>query len=584
MQSNDTLDIDTTGVVDDTALVFRIYEVPEIITYDHDSLNIQTALFQLPAIHPTLTAFTLNDAFFFSPYLVIDRGFAMPAYVSIPGTDTKHTHLSFNDHMLNDPISGTMNLNLLPVQFVRSVKTGINGYGTPEIDITSNVNVYDRPYSTAGFAAGSFGHTGYFLELTRAIDNDCGFYLDGLHRKADGYRAHDDYTISALYANVYDEHLFPMRLDALITSHTFGFPDRAPDTTSVADQRMIDISYAAGIPGHNAVVLFNDYRNQWHDSLQARTAGHTSRTYGLGSNHLHVLGPLQFLYKVTGLRREITSDIYGSHTFHSLTAATTCSASYRGYFASFSAQGVADRGAFHLMPFFATGLVLADTLTAFVSIARRDRLPAIAETAVLIDSTYDAVDTNDTLRAESYWAQEIGVRSPYGSIALFRHDFANRIIVAEDTAGFAVYTNSEPWQNAGACGALTVPVYLDQGSDSATYTRCQFGVYGSSLFKDDTIASYPRYSIAGIAAFSRQTPRLGLYIAAQSSMVGPRSSMNDQPYGRYSVIALSAVVRFITLSFAARVDNILDVDQYYDPDYPLAPRSFAVNIQWNFWY
>ncbi|MBN2620212.1 TonB-dependent receptor [candidate division WOR-3 bacterium] len=583
MQSSDTPGIDTTGVVDDTTLVLNIYEIPEIITYDQDNLNIQTTLMRPSTIYPDILDITLKDAFFYSSSMVVDRGLAMPAYVFMPGTDTKHAQVSFNDHLLNDPVSGMMNINLLPVQFVRSMEIGINGYGIPEIDLASTINVYDRPFSTIGFTTGSFGLTGYMVELTRAIDNDCGFSLDGLYRKANGYRSHDDYAINALYANVYDEHLFPMRLDAFVTSHTFGFPDRVPDTMSSADQRMIDISYAAGVPGHNACVLFNDYKDQWHDSLQERTAANISRTYGLGSDHCHVLGPLQILYKVTGLRREITSDVYGSHTFHTLRTATTFNVTYKAYFASLSMLGVAEQSSFYFMPFFTAGLMLTDTWTIFASIAQRNRIPSLAETAPLIDPTFGAVGTNDTLRAESYWKQEIGMRSSYSSIALFRHDFANRIIIMEDSTGFPVYVNSDPWQNTGACGALTLPVYLDH-HDTTTYTRCQFNVYGSCLYNEDTIISFPRYAITGSAAFSRQTPRFGLLIAAQSTTVGPRYTAKDQKNNLYSVLAFSAIVRFITLSIAARVDNILDVDHHYDPDYPLAPRSFAVNIQWNFWY
>jgi hypothetical protein len=584
MQSGDTLGIDTTGVVDDTTQVLNIYEIPEIITYDQDDLNIQTTLLRSSTIYPDILDITLKDAFFYSPCMVIDRGLAMPASVFMPGTDTKHAQVSFNDHILNDPVNGMMNINLLPVQFVRSMEIGSNGYGIPEIDLTSTINVYDRPFSTIGFTTGSFGLTGYMVDLTRAIDNDCGFSLDGLYRKTNGYRAHDDYTISALCANVYDEHLLPMRLDAFVTSHTFGFPDRVPDTISSGDQRMIDISYAAGIPGHNAYMLFNDYKDQWHDSLQERTAGNTSRTYALGSSHCHALGPLQILYKVTGLRREIASDIYGSHTFHTLSTATTFNTTFRDYFASLSIQGSIEHGSFYFMPFLAAGLVLADTWTVFASIAHRDRIPSIAETAPLIDSTFGAAGTNDTLRAESYWKQEIGMRSPYGSIALFHHDFANRIILTENSTGLPVYMNSEPWQNTGACGALMIPVYLDHTSDTTTYTRCQFGVYGSCLYNEDTIISFPRYAITGSASFTRQTPRFGLLIAAQSTTVGPRYFAYDQKKDLYSVLAISAVIRFVTLSFAARVDNILDVDHYYDPDYPLAPRSFTANIQWNFWY
>jgi len=584
LQSGDTLDTDTIAVAKDTAEILVIFEIPEIIQYDHKDANIQTILLRPLIITPDPMDVTLNDAFFYTPYTIIDLGPSLPQYLTWESTDSKHTHVFFNNHLLNDPICGSMDLHLVPVQFLRSIETGVNGYGIPSIDLRGKENIYERPYSTTGFMTGSFSHTAYIFELTRAIDNDLGFYLDGLYRRADGYRSNDEFSTMALYTNVYDNHIIPMRLDAIITSRTFGYPDQIPDTTSYMDKRLIDISYAAGIPGHNVVAFYNDHANEWHDSLNQRTLVQTSRTCGIGSDNCHNVGPFQFLYKISGLRYDIESDIYGAQQAYLISSAQTINAVYKKLLLSLSLTEEFEQDGFYYAPFASAGIRFFDSLSTYITFARRYRKPRISETAPLLDSTDFTVRTNDSLCAEYYNRQGLGIRSQFGSITLFRYDFTDRITITRDSIDRPSYMNSGSWQNTGLQGDVSIPWYIHQNNDMTAFTRCLFGLYGAYLLEEDTLLTNPRYTINGALIFTRQTERFGINIAAYSTHVGPRTYPLSAPRDPYTIIGCSATVRFVTLSCKARFDNIFDSDHAFNPEYPLAGRSFNINIQWQFWY
>jgi hypothetical protein len=584
LQTGDTLGTDTTGVKTDTAEVLHIYDIPEIIQYDNSGNNLRPVSSQYNSITPRLHDIALRDAFFYTPFTVIDRGPAQPAELIGIGFDTEHTTFFLNNHVLNDPLSGTLNLSLVPIQFLRSIQTGLNEYGQPNITLSGKENMYERPYSTTGFMTGSYGHTAYIFELTRAIDNASGFYMDGLYREFGGYRSNDAFTSLAMYTSVYDNHVVPMRADAIIASNTFGYPDQVPDTVSTADQRLIDISYCTGFPDHRIYGFYCDHMTEWHDSLNQRSVTQKVHTLGLGSDNTHTLGPLQLSYKISGLRTVITSDVYGTHSFYTLNAAQSLHLLHRGFFLSLSVEESYGDDTFLYTPHVSAGYLFTDAVAAYVSAARRHRQPLISETAVLLDTLPNAVGTNDTLRTEYFWQQEAGLHSDYGSLGFFRYDFTDRIITGRDSIDRPVYTNHTSWQTAGTHGTATLPLYLQRDDETDTYTRCVFGVYGSYLFNEDTLGIIPRNTIKGMASFARNTQRFGITLAAYGNYVGSRYAFMQGPQDHYTTFGCYATIRFITLSLSARVDNLLDTDHAFYPGYPLMGRSFVVNVRWQFWY
>lgn len=584
LQSGDSLNTDTTDVTPDTAEILLTYEIPEITQYDHKDKIMQEALLCSRDIVPDLTCITLGNLFFYSPFTVIDLGPALPQHLIQDGFDPTHTFMFFNNHLINDPITGTVDLHLVPIQFLQSINIGKNGFGVPSININGKKNIYDRPYSSTGFMTGSFGHTAYMFELTRAIDNDLGFYLDGLYNKADGYRFNDHFSTMALYINAYDNHIIPMRFDALVTSRTFGFPDTLPDTLSFTDRRLIDISYTTGIKDHNAFLFYQDYTNDWNDSLNQQTIEQASRTYGIGSDNFHRMGPVQFMYTITGVRHDITSDIYGSHEVYTLSAAQTINGVFGSIFASASMQEEIDSNGFHYAPFASMGMRFLDTAVIYASVTRRYRKPLISETAVLIDTIHNVIRTNDSLHAAYYWRGDVGVCTPFGSITLFHYDYDDRIAVLQDSSDRLVYAHQGPWQNNGIHGSVSFPLYIRQNDEHKSFTRCTFGIYGSYLFNEDSGWVSPHYAIHGIASFTRQTDRFGVTIAAYSSHVGEHTYPLSHTQDAFTTIGCSAELRFVTLTFAARLDNILDINHAYCTAYPLPPRSFILNIQWQFWH
>ena len=86
LQTGDTLGTDTTNVVSDTAEVLKIYDIPEILCFDHHEDNLQTSYLRPLSIVPDFQDITLCDAFFYTPYTVLDRGPALPNDSnSVPG-------------------------------------------------------------------------------------------------------------------------------------------------------------------------------------------------------------------------------------------------------------------------------------------------------------------------------------------------------------------------------------------------------------------------------------------------------------------------------------------------------------------
>jgi hypothetical protein len=109
-------------------------------------------------------------------------------------------------------------------------------------------------------------------------------------------------------------------------------------------------------------------------------------------------------------------------------------------------------------------------------------------------------------------------------------------------------------------------------------------VYGSYLFNEDTIGLMPQYTVNGMVSFTRNTERFGITAAAYSTLVGSHNDINHGYQDPYSLMGCFATIRFITLSLTARVDNLLDTDHAFYPEYPLMNRAFTVSAQWQFWY
>jgi outer membrane receptor protein involved in Fe transport len=109
-------------------------------------------------------------------------------------------------------------------------------------------------------------------------------------------------------------------------------------------------------------------------------------------------------------------------------------------------------------------------------------------------------------------------------------------------------------------------------------------MYGSYLFDEDTTSISPQYAINGIASFTRQTTRFGISVAAFATHVGEHSCPLFHYQEAFTTFGCSATLRFVTLTFAARLDNIFDTDYAFCDAYPLPPRSFTLNIQWQFWH
>jgi len=561
-----------------------VYEIPKIVHFDFDSA-IEKMLFNTQNNVPEEYDVNLIEALFQSPYMFMDFGTGQLTELSRRGQDSKHTTVFLNSHRIDNPLFGSTNVILLPIQFIEEISLGGQHFGHNDVNVSTKINRYNKPYSSIKFMTGEFNTNMYNIDFTRPITNDFGFYLSGLYWESQGHRVNSHFNINSLYTNLYYNQILPMRFDVIYFSNEFGIPWHTLDAFHRAEDTFIDACWVCGNNEHKIALSYTSTNNQYIDTIAGSSHEHTVRNYGADINNYYNVDDFEIIYRFMGVLSKIESDFYGSHSLHFLNFLANISKSFKTFLFTLSNRGeLNDDNEFFYVPKLSVGIKCLDSTYLFGTIARNYRIPSLAEMYGSYHSLgpYGWVRGNSELLPEYFWSQEYGIKGKNGAIILYRHDYEDLIILQSDSQEYYTPHNVDTWTTLGVEGFFEIPFRLNRDvSKSVTEVSTGFGGY--YLFEGDSLPFIPEGNARASLSFKRETERFGLSFTIRGELVGSRHDMQGYTLDPFSVVSVIGKVRFITLSFTLRLDNISDENYAYIPPYTMEPRHLDFSVKWEFW-
>jgi len=574
MMNQDSVSVDSTVA----------YEIPKIIHLDFDSA-IEKALFNTQSNMPEDYDMSLTETLFHSPYVFMNLATGQLTELSRRAQDSRHTAVFLNSHRIDNPLFGSTNVILVPIQFIEKVSLGGQHFGLNDVDLNTKINRYNIPYSSIKFMTGEFNTNLYNIDFTRPITNTFGFYLSGLYWESQGHRPDADFKINSLYTNLYYNQILPMRFDVVYFSNDFKMPWHTLDTHQQAEDTFIDACWVCGDNEHKIALFYTDTKNQYSDTIVGSSHEHTTRNYGADINNYYGLNDFEIIYRFTGVLSKVESDLYGSHSLHSLNLLADINKSFKTFLFTISNRGeIKGNNEFFYVPKLSMGFKCLDSTYLFGSITRNYRTPSLAEMYGPYNSIrpYGWVKGNNELLPEYFWSQEYGIKARNSAIILYRHDYQDLITLQTDSQNYYTPHNVDTWTTVGIEGFFEIPVRLNKAV-SKSVTEISTGFGGYYLFKGDSLPFIPEANARASLSFKRETERFGLSLTIRGERIGSRYDMHGNILDPFTVVSIIGQVRFIALSFMLRLDNISDENYAYVPPYTMGPRHLDFLFKWEFW-
>jgi outer membrane cobalamin receptor len=129
---------------------------------------------------------------------------------------------------------------------------------------------------------------------------------------------------------------------------------------------------------------------------------------------------------------------------------------------------------------------------------------------------------------------------------------------------------------------VTLQLAYDTSNQSSA--AISTGLSGNYLFSGDSLPFIPRSNARAFITLERETPRFGVGLTLRGEYVGERQDRTGQVHGdNVALLSFIGTLRFVTLSFIFRIDNVLDDTYAYINGYENAPRNGRFSIKWEFW-
>lgn len=560
------------------------YEIPSIITF---WFHPQTTQSQMLTVRPEKGDYKLIETFFSSPFALLDFGGGQLAVISRKGKDPRHTTLFLNGHRIDNPLLGYVNLAQLSPHPIDKISITDHKLGSECINLVSRVNNYNTPFSFVQFTWGDFETNVYNIAFTRPITNDLGFYLSGSYLETGGYRFNAQYDLGSLYSNVYYNAIVPMRLDIIYASGEYGIHGRILDSLQATGRNdFADVSFVLGNDSHRAALYYtvdrNDHEGIGMDSLYASV----TRNYGIDINNQNNIGGYIFAYQLMGVISDVESDFVGEYTIRSLDAHMAIEKSYQMFSLALGArtEWYDEREWLHA-PHVTVSFLFSDSARLSATVSRSFQNPSLLELygPADISHLYNWAGGNSTLVPEYLWQQEISLHWGKSLITLYRHDYQNMITTHPNTDDNIIYQNVASWQRTGFEGHIIGMLHLAQDTSAQSNTAISTGLSGNYTFTGDSLSLVPKRHVRGFVTFTRDTPRFGLELTIRAEYVGARQNRMEQESEPFTVLSAVAHIRFITLTFSAHFDNVLDESYAYVDGYENTPRNGRFSITWEFW-
>lgn len=561
--------VDSTKVEElseDTVLTdtLKKYRVPEIINFvvgpEADSGR---DFYTVEEITPTIYELWLADVFFRTPFTIYNNG--QSNFIYKRGEDPRHMTSLLNYHLIIQPLYGHFNLNLLPIQFFEKTilynDHPLDNSGV--INLVSKVNNYDKPFSYIYFTTGDL-NTIYNIGFTRSLTSNLGFYLSGLYSSS--WISQDSLysKLNSFYTNLYYNQFIPMRFDFFYSASNYGFQE---------NENFIDASVVFGDKNHKAV-FYHNQNNATHniDTLLNLFTSDNVKNYGLNTISYSNFKNFEAYYGIIGSLSNIKAKTFGSHSLTSLGLWGRLNKFYKELVLGLSNMVMLNTEKFYFAPKFSLDFNILDSTYLGFSFMGGFREPSIAQLyapADTSDPTYREKG-NPNLKSEYSWIRLVGLKRENLYIYLYNTEYSNFIMTTLDNEGYYMPQNLNSWSVIGLEGFLELPISWGISVGSA----------GNYLFRGDSQPIIPKFNANLSVRLEKEKGRAVYNLILNDQFIGPHYDTYGKKSVQYHNISITGAIKFITLTSAVRIDNILNGTSTV---YSVPPRSLNFTLKWEFW-
>ncbi len=567
----------------------KTYEIPEIVDFQDglDTTAEATPLFYEKSITDMLIEF---------PLVQFSYGVDQTIFITNKGRKPSYTGIYLNGHRLPDDLTGYFNVTKLPLHILDRVQTSrtVAGAELSGVNLISRLNRYEKPYSYVDFMIGSYGSNRYVLALTRALTNDLGFYLSGSYYKSDGFRNNGDAERSAIYSNIYYNRFLPIRLDFFYVNNDYGMPGSVlTPVDGRQKEKWFDISGTYSYK-NSVVTVYYDYQDiEYVDTLYGTAFRCKLKQTGAMIAERHRILGIDLSFGANGLLTWMNGEWVSMTSWTEFVTGGGRGEYWAGLYKSLGrafvrATGKVDyesgRETFYC-PKLEAGVKITGPTYLNVTVSRDVHAPSTWELYAPFDTLnpYLRVHGNWDLLPEYCWTKEVGLRSSNFLLSFYRLDFTDYITAAQFLSWPNIqYINWSTWETSGIEGFVRYPIRI-YNADSSVMTEFILGLSGNSFFRGDSVPYVPDYNAGAFISFGRATEKLSLGLALEGEFWGTRYDIFDEALDGFNVFSVAGLVKFISLSCVARVNNVFDTEYERTPYYPMPVRNFDVSIKWEFW-
>jgi outer membrane receptor protein involved in Fe transport len=560
------------------------YEIPEIIEFSFDRDNANSLSSLLKTGKPKFHDVSLSRILSASGLYINDFGYGQLSIPIFPGSGYPNDVFSVNNHPVYNMVSSFSDCSLFPPFFFETVCVRSALYNGGDINLTTKCNTYDRPYSAIRYSTGSFSTSIYDIDFTRAITNNFGFYLNGLYTTTQGHLAQSS-DLGAVYTQIYTSKTFPLRFDGFYVLKDYISVSSEDDTLPVDKKKTFaDATLISGNQHHRIAFRYTSHTFNESASHFLTEYDNTNSCYGIDIASKYRVSGYDVTFNVSGEYNTLSSNVYGDIESPRIHADCLLDKCFDRVYVTLSGNGeYHSPQAFFFSPYLGIGTRFLDSTNAALSVSRGYRTPAVSET-LLVDARFEhrhPVLAQPNLRPEYSWLQQFTLQHKESCISLYKYDYTNLITIDtdEDTS---VYTNVASSQTIGIDGCIKFVLRLQSNAANTAKSTLSFLCGGNYALAGDQYPLHPQRNGYCSLEFRRDTERFATGIACIGEYVGSKTDINGQYLDDIAVLSATATIRFVTLSFALRINNILDDIYYLTSDYPLPRRNIMFTVRWEF--
>ena len=576
--------INSDSTVTDTTVT---YEIPNVIQLCFHPDMIQQ-LYGEFTLHPAAYDHRLVETFFQSPFALLDFGSGQLSLVSRKGKDPRHTTLFLNGHRLDNPLFGYANLAQISPHVIDVIAVSDECLGSACVNLNSKVNTYAIPFSVVQFTWGDFDTHVYTIDFTRPITNEFGLYLNGSYVETEGYRTNSKYDLGSLYANFYYNTIVPMRFDVVYSTTDYGIPGSVLNSLEAqGTNQLTDICLVLGNDNHHAALYYTVNSIEQMNIVADTSFENIVRNYGIDINNKSNIYGYELNYRLMGALSDVTSDLIGEHTIRSLNGRIALRKTYERLGASVGARAeLNNENEFLHAPYANVGFSFSESTRISATVSRDFRSPSLLELygPANLSHLYYWTHGNSELVSEYHRSQELSFHYGTSFVTFYKQDYEDFIVAQPDSGNYITSQNVDSWQKTGVEGHAAVTLQLAHDTSNQSSTAISTGLSGNYLFSGYSLQFIPRSNARAFVTFERKTPRFGVGLTLRGEYVGERQDRVGQVHGdNVALLSFIGTLRFVTLSFIFRVDNVLDETYAYINGYENAPRNGRFSIKWEFW-